>query len=230
MWRCVKLSATLAVQTRALSKDLTSPENFTALVQEHQSAVFRTLTRLLGPGPHVEDLAQEAFLRLYRALPEFRGDAAVSTYLYRIVVNLAQDEWKRRRRDRGFFASTPASEDEGEDPGWIENMPGDDLQEHARDPEQKFADAEMALAVEEELARLNEIERTVLALYHGEELSYEAIATAVGLPLNTVRTHLHRGRKRLSERLRTRFGVAETEDARAATLRAAVPAPAGAAL
>ena len=56
----------------------------------------------------MEDLAQEVFLRLYRALPEFRGDAALSTYLYRIVVNVAQDEWKRRRKERAVIASAPA--------------------------------------------------------------------------------------------------------------------------
>ena len=78
--------------------------------------VFRTLSRMTGAGPHVEDLAQEAFLRLYRALPEFRGDATVSTYLYRIVVNLAQDEWKRRRKERTHMATEPAVVED--DDGW----------------------------------------------------------------------------------------------------------------
>src|SRR5689334_13562730 len=72
---------------------------FEQLVREHQAAVFRTLTRLTGTTDHVDDLAQEVFLRLYRALPGFRGEALVSTYLYRITVNVAQDEWKRRRRE-----------------------------------------------------------------------------------------------------------------------------------
>src|ERR1700761_4151440 len=104
--------------------------------------VFRTLSRMTGPGPHVEDLSQEAFLRLYRALPEFRGDATISTYLYRIVVNLAQDEWKRRRKERSWMAATPA--DDNEDDSWLENMPGDTLQtEHARTPEQRLSDSEV---------------------------------------------------------------------------------------
>ena len=58
-----------------MRKDLTSPEIFEALVREHQGMVFRTLTRMTGPGEQVEDLAQEVFLRLYRALPHFRGRA-----------------------------------------------------------------------------------------------------------------------------------------------------------
>jgi RNA polymerase sigma-70 factor (ECF subfamily) len=183
--------------------DLTSPENFEALVREHQGLVFRTLTRLTGAGVQVEDLAQEVFLRLYRALPEFRGDAALSTYVYRIVVNVAQDEWKRRRKERAVIARAPVVEDEDEgEAGWIESFAGDELMEHARNPEQRMGDAEVQAAVEAALRELPEMERAVLVLYHQEECSYEGIAAALGLPINTVRTHLHRGRKRLSEMLR----------------------------
>ena len=181
--------------------DLSSPEMFEALVREHQRMVFRTLTRLTGAGAQVEDLAQEVFLRLYRALPEFRGEAALSTYLYRIVVNVAQDEWKRRRRERAVIAAAPAVEEE-DDAGWIESFAGDELQEHARSPEQRMGDAEVQAAVEAAMEGLPEMERAVLVLYHQEECSYEGIAAALGLPINTVRTHLHRGRKRLSEVLR----------------------------
>jgi RNA polymerase sigma-70 factor, ECF subfamily len=188
-----------------LRADLTSPEKFEALVREHQGMVFRTLSRMTGAGPHVEDLAQEAFLRLYRALPEFRGDATVSTYLYRIVVNLSQDEWKRRRKERTHLASEPAYvEDDGGE--WLENFAGDDLAgEHARTPEQLMGDADVQRAVNEELLALPEAERSVLVLYHQEECSYEGIAIALGLPVNTVRTHLHRGRKRLGEKVRERL-------------------------
>ena len=188
--------------------DLSSPQNFEALVREHQGLVFRTLTRMTGGGPHIEDLAQEAFLRLYRALPDFRGDATISTYLYRIVVNLSQDEWKRRRKERTYLASEPLSPEGEEEAAWIENFAGDDLaSEHARTPEQLLSDAELQSAVDAELLALPEIERSVLVLYHQEECSYEGIAVALGLPLNTVRTHLHRGRKRLSEKLRSRFAA-----------------------
>lgn len=177
--------------------DLTSPQNFEALVREHQSLVFRTLTRMTGAGAHVEDLAQEVFLRLYRALPEFRGDSALTTYLFRIVVNVAQDEWKRRRRDREFIAANPASDDDAA-PEWIENLPGDVRQAHARTPEQVLSDGELQAAVDAALLSLPENERAVLVLYHQEELSYEAISAALEMPINTVRTHLHRGRRRMA--------------------------------
>jgi RNA polymerase sigma-70 factor (ECF subfamily) len=184
--------------------DLTSPENFEALVLEHQRMVFRTLTRLTGTGTQVEDLAQEVFLRLYRALPHFRGESTMSTYLYRIVVNVAQDEWKRRRKERIHIVRESVATAGGDESGaeWIENFAGDDLQEHGRDPEQRLADAEVQAEVEAAMRALPEIERAVLVLYHQEECSYEGIAAALGLPINTVRTHLHRGRKRIAEMLR----------------------------
>ena len=186
--------------------DLTSPENFEELVREQQRMVFGTLTRMTGAGAHVEDLAQEVFLRLYRALPEFRGDAAISTYLYRIVVNVAQDEWKRRRKERLHLASEPAVEDESG--SWIENFAADELSgQHARTPEQLMEDAQTVAVVDAALEELAPMDRAVLVLYHQEELSYEGISAALEMPINTVRTHLHRGRKRLGEMVRERLSV-----------------------
>jgi RNA polymerase sigma-70 factor (ECF subfamily) len=184
--------------------DLTSPQAFEALVREHQSMVFRTLARMTGAGPHVEDLAQDVFLRLYRALPEFRGDSTLTTYLYRIVINVAQDEWKRRRREREFVATSPGSLNEDESTEWLENLPGDTLHGHARTPEQLLSDAELQSAVDEALLSLPPVERAVLVLYHQEDCSYDAIAAALDMPINTVRTHLHRGRKRMSQLIGTR--------------------------
>jgi RNA polymerase sigma-70 factor (ECF subfamily) len=69
--------------------------SFEQIVRDHQAMVFGTLIRLTGSRENIDDLAQEVFLRLYRALPAFRGESLLSTYLYRIVANVAQDEWKR---------------------------------------------------------------------------------------------------------------------------------------
>ena len=101
----------------AWTTDLT----FEQLVRDHQAMVFRTLLRLTGSREHIDDLAQDVFLRLYRALPSFRGEALITTYLYRIAVNVAQDEWKRRRRDDRSHVSlsdeTSAWEDRLAHPG-----------------------------------------------------------------------------------------------------------------
>ena len=160
--------------------------------------VFRTLQRLCGADcegrDRIEDLAQEVFLRLYRGLPLFQGDAKLSTYLYRIVVNVAQDEWKRRRRERGHRAPGPWDPADGEErTDWIETVPS-----REPDAEQQLSRRQTLAAVDQALTELPEAERTVIVLYHQEECSYEHIALTLNLPLGTVRTHLHRGRARLA--------------------------------
>src|SRR5947209_5953353 len=168
---------------------------FERVVREHQAMVFRTLARLTGTVEHVEDLAQEVFLRLYRALPSFRGEALVSTYLYRIAVNVAQNEWKRRRREDRPLVSI------SEDPEFP-------LEDRLADPgvnaQEQMEEREFAGMVNDELGRLSAIERTILVLYHQEERSYQQIAEALQMPIGTVRTHLHRARKRLREAIASR--------------------------
>jgi RNA polymerase sigma-70 factor, ECF subfamily len=192
-----------------MRSDLTSPERFEQLVREHQATVFRTLYRLTGAGAHLEDLAQEVFLRLYRALPEFRGEAMLSTYLYRITVNVAHDEWKRRRRDRDNLQPAPVHLEEDYAASWLENQAAAPAvpSQHNRTPEQCLRDTELREVVGAAMLCLPEAERAVVALYHGEELSYEGIAAALGIPVNTVRTHLHRGRKRLAGLVQQRLEV-----------------------
>jgi RNA polymerase sigma-70 factor (ECF subfamily) len=173
-----------------LHTDLT----FEQVVNDHQPMVFRTLLRLTGSREHVDDLAQEVFLRLYRALPSFRGESLITTYLYRIAVNVAQDEWKRRRRDDRSHVSL--SDDVS---NWEDRLP-----HPGRNAEQQIEEHEFQQCVEEQLQRLSHIERTILVLYHQEERTYEQIAYALALPIGTVRTHLHRGRKKLREAIQQR--------------------------
>ncbi len=163
---------------------------FEDVIREHQGFVFRTLVRLTGSREHVEDLAQEVFLRLYRGLDSFRGDAKMTTYLYRITLNVAQDEWKRRKREQAYTSF------DDPDAGWEERLPGG-----GSDAEQTLSGKQMMAGLERALGELSEVERQVIVMFHQEELTYEKIAEVLSLPLNTVRTHLHRGRKRLKERL-----------------------------
>ena len=168
---------------------MATDSSFEEIVREHQAMVFRTLLRLTGSREHLDDLAQDVFLRLYRALPSFRGEALVTTYLYRIAVNVAQDEWKRRRRDAQSLVSIS-----DETSGWEERLP-----HPGRNAEEQMEEREFQLAVEEQMQRLSQVERAVLVLYHQEERTYEQIALALGLPIGTVRTHLHRGRRKLRD-------------------------------
>jgi len=173
--------------------------HFEQVVREHQGMVFGTLARMLGRTENLDDLAQEVFLRLYKALPVFRGEALLSTYLYRITVNVAQNEWKRRKRERSSMVSIS-----DEVSGWEER-----LQHPGRNAVEQMEEGEFRAAVEEQLGRLSEVERAVLVLYHQEERSYEQIAEVLNMPIGTVRTHLHRGRKKMRE------GLAAREEVRA---------------
>src|SRR5215469_9337447 len=103
--------------------------------------VFRTLLRLTGSRENLEDLAQEVFLRLYKALPNFRGDSLVTTYIYRIAVNVAQNEWKRRKR-----ADRPLVSMSEETSAWEERLEHPD-----RTAEQQMQESEGRLQLEEQL-------------------------------------------------------------------------------
>lgn len=177
---------------------ITDQQRFEAIVDEHQTTVFRTLARLVGRSDRLEDLAQEVFLRLWRALPQFRGDAQVNTYLYRIVFNVAQDEWKRRKRSEANVSF------DDPDAGWADRLSGS---------EPSAADVLTAAAVKAEveaaLLNLPEIERTALVLFHQEERSYLEVSAILGQPLNTVRTYLHRGRERLRRAVQERMKEAK---------------------
>jgi RNA polymerase sigma-70 factor (ECF subfamily) len=157
------------------------------LVADHQELVFRTLYRLMIGREGIDDLAQEVFLRLYRGLHGFRGEAQIETYLYRIVVNVAHDARKRRAKEQHGHVSL--SDDEA---GWQNR-----LAHHDRNAEQQLQEKQFSAAVEQAMGHLSTQERAALVLYHQEEQSYQQVAIALGLPVNTVRTHLHRGRARL---------------------------------
>ena len=130
------------------------------------------------------------------ALPQFGHRARLSTYLYRIVVNVAQDEWKRRRRPEHRAASLSDP-----DAGF-----GDRLADHAPTAQAVLERRELQAAVDALLEELPPAERAVLVLFHQEERRYDEIAAVLDVPVNTVRTHLHRGRSRLARLLKERLG------------------------
>ena len=158
--------------------------------------VFRTLVRMTGSNDNIDDLAQDVFLRLFRALPSFRGEALVSTYLYRITINVVQDEWKRRQKMDRKHVSLSEERGDGAGATWTY---ADRLEHPGADALEQMEQDEFRRMVDRHLLELSQMERAVIVLYHQEERSYDQIADALGLPIGTVRTHLHRGRKKLKE-------------------------------
>ena len=170
---------------------------FNRLVEDRHADIYALLYRLTEDAEEARDLTQETFLQAFRNVANFRGDADIRTWLYRIAVNQARNRWrwwKRRRRDRTVSLDAPAS-DEHAAP--LSASIGDD----ARDPE------EMALARERESALLSALRtlsrpyREVIVLRDIEGLSYEEVAHALELNVGTVKSRLSRGRNELRRRL-----------------------------
>jgi RNA polymerase sigma-70 factor (ECF subfamily) len=164
------------------------------LVEQHQELVFRTLTRLLGRSDEIEDLAQEVFLRLLRGLPQFRGQAKLSTWLYRITVNVAQDEIRRRVEAREAVSL------DDPDAGCYERLA-------CADPDlgERLDRGRFLASLEAGLAQLSLPDRAILVLWYQEERSYKEIVEILDLPMGTVKTHLRRARMRLQSAVEEKF-------------------------
>lgn len=135
----------------------------------------------------VEDLAQDTFVNVYKGLAGFRGDSKLSSWIYRIAVNVARAHLKGSAKRR-----TEASVEESSEKGMV---PAD--QRAVRAEQSVIRNRVLAAA----MAQLPEEQRTALTLYYVEQLSYEEIAAAQDRNLNTVRTHIRRGKMRLAELL-----------------------------
>ena len=157
--------------------------DFEQIVEVHQEMVFRTLMRLTGGREGLEDMAQEVFLRLLRALPHFRGEAQLSTFLYRIIVNVVNDEFRDRKKAR--LTSS------------IDNVEARGLAQTSAGPAVLAERAQIQQAVEKALLQLTSADRIILTLHYQEGRSYEEIAAILDLPMGTVKTHLYRARERL---------------------------------
>lgn len=173
-------------------------DDFAAIVESHQRMIFRVLARMTGRFD-VEDLAQEVFLRLFRALPAFRSEANVATYLYRIAVNVATDDLRVQARDRRAVSLEDGNSSLG---GRLGRMPPD----YAAGMDRSRARAALAGAYE----TLSAAERSVVTLYFQEERRYEEIAAILEMPVGTVKTHLHRARGKLKAAIQEKLAICRT--------------------
>ena len=155
----------------------------TRIIETHQGTVFRMLSRMVRDHQKVEDLAQEVFLRVFRGLPHFRGQAEFTTWLYRIVYNVVADDY-RKNKSAPHMLSLDNEED-----GLAERVPDRTL--GAREKLEKRETAEQVRAA---LRKLPPQFQMVMTLFYIEERKYHEIAKVLALPVGTVKTYLHRGR------------------------------------
>lgn len=159
-----------------------------ALIRKYQRWVFTLAYRMLGDRADAEEMAQEIFLKVYRALGRFKGDARFSTWLYRIATNHCLNHLESRRR-RVRSESNPGH-------------PVDQVSDPTPRPDDLVERADVRVLVQQALLRLTPEHRTILVLRELQGLAYEEIGELLGLESGTVRSRLHRARLELKERLK----------------------------
>ena len=165
--------------------------------RRYQHKVVKLVMRYVRNQTEAEDIAQEAFIKAYRALPRFRGDSAFYTWLYRIAINTAKNALAARARSPLEFE---LDRGDGEEPR--------DLQARMKDtatPEALALTEEIRTTVNAAMEKLPEDLRTAIMLRELEGLSYEEIAESMACPVGTVRSRIFRAREAIDARLREVF-------------------------
>ncbi len=173
---------------------------FELLVVRYQRRVERLIGRMVRDTDLVEDIAQETFIRAYRALAQFRGDAQFYTWLYRIAVNTAKKQLLELKRDPLVYQSQMKSGEEDETSGNERELNGGVADTET--PEAVLASKEIAEAVNAAMDALPEELRNAITLREIEGLSYEEIALALDCPIGTVRSRIFRAREAISGRIK----------------------------
>ena len=167
---------------------------FELLVAKYQRKLARLLSRFIRDPAEVEDVAQEAFIKAYRALPSFRGESAFYTWLYRIGINTAKNYLVAMGR-----RAPTTTEFDSED---AENFEDGDQLRDVNTPENELMSKQIAQTVNDTMEALPEELRTAIVLREIDGLSYEEIATVMNCPIGTVSSRIVRARETIAERLR----------------------------
>lgn len=167
---------------------------FEVLVAKYQRKMARLLSRFIRDQAEIEDVAQEAFIKAYRALPLFRGDSAFYTWLYRIAINTAKNYLVAQGRRAPTSTEFDAEEAEGfEDATQLRDI---------NTPESLLQSKQTGATINAAMAALPEELRSAILLREIEGLSYEEIAVEMACPIGTVRSRIFRAREAVAEKLR----------------------------
>lgn len=170
---------------------------FEMLVVKYQRRIERLIGRMVRDVDLVPDIAQETFIRAYRAIPKFRGESAFYTWLYRIAVNTAKKAMAELKRDPLVTESARAGRDDDDETYRTENELSD-----GETPDAILASKEIATAVNAAIESLSEDLRQAITLREIEGLSYEEIADLMSCPIGTVRSRIFRAREAIALRLK----------------------------
>ena len=171
---------------------------FDLLVLKYQRKIMRLLSRMIRDPGEIKDVAQEAFIKAYRALPQFRGESAFYTWLYRIAINTARN-WLAQNNRR---PSTPSAQ-ENEDG---ETFDATDNLTDSSNPESEMASRQIAETVNKAMNDLPEELRNAIVMREIDGMSYEDIAESMSCPIGTVRSRIFRAREAIAIKLRPLLG------------------------
>ena len=177
-------------------------EAFSVLVDRHKRMVFSCAYRMVGDELEAEDIAQDVFMRVYQAIPHFRGESKFSTWLYKIVSNVCLN---RLRKVNPEMVSIEANEEE-------QKFSPLRLADGNNTPEANFEWKHFRQRVREIVAALPPQYSAVVTLRHLQGMAYDEIAIALDLPLGTVKTHLFRAKERMRELLEQDGEFSKIED------------------
>ena len=178
---------------------------FEMLVIKYQRRIQRLIARMVRDVDLVQDIAQETFIRAYRAMPQFRGDSAFYTWLYRIAVNTAKKALVDLKRDPLVTESARAgANDDDDETSRVERELTD-----GETPEALLASKQIAQAVNAAMEALSNDLRQAITLREIEGLSYEEIAELMNCPIGTVRSRIFRAREAIALRLRPLLDTSE---------------------
>jgi len=175
---------------------------FEMLVVKYQRRIERLIGRMVRDVDLVPDIAQETFIRAYRAIPQFRGESAFYTWLYRIAVNTAKKSLMELKRDPLITETARLSRDDDDETSRVENELSD-----GETPDAVLASKQIAAAVNLAIDGLSEELRQAITLREIEGLSYEEIAEMMDCPIGTVRSRIFRAREAIAQRLRPLLGT-----------------------
>ncbi len=174
---------------------------FDLLVIKYQRKLMRLVSRFVRDQAEAEDVVQDAFIKAYRALPQFRGDAAFYTWLYRIGINTAKNYLAMHHSKVPTSTDSNAEEAETFDDA-------DQLRDN-NTPESLLATKQIAATLTTAMESLSEDLRTAITLREIENLSYEEIAEMMGCPIGTVRSRIFRARDAIAQKLRPLLDVGD---------------------
>jgi len=190
-----ELTADVALVERASSGDSGA---FEALVEKYQDRVYNIALRMTRRPEEAEDVTQETFLKVYRALPNFGGRSKVYTWIFRIAVNASLSRLRSlgRRRDHEVTMPIGSTSEDEDAPAAL------DPASREATPAESAETADSAQRVQRAIDQLGEDDRAVVVLRDFEGLSYDEIAEAVGSTRAAVKSRLHRARLELATKLR----------------------------